>query len=242
VGRLVVINEKAAHKLGFSNARAAVGQRFWLTANDELTVAGVVKDFQHTTLAWELGPLILRYQPTTFRYLNVAVRPGQESALLPQVRRIWQQLNPHQPFAGQWYDDYLNERHRHTDDTAILLILIGLALSIACLGLFGMVTYQAEIRTKEVGIRKVMGATVAQIVALLSWDFVKLLLIAAAIALPVGYQLSTLMLNEFAHHVNVGAETLGTCMVLLILIGGFTIGWRTRRAAQANPVNSLRTE
>jgi putative ABC transport system permease protein len=242
VGRLVVINEKAAHKLGFSNARAAVGQRFWLTDQDELAITGIVKDFQHTTLKWELMPLILRYEPVTFRYLNVAVVPGQEAALLAQVRRIWEQLNPHQPFTGQWYDDYLNERHRHTDDTNILLIFIGLSLSIACLGMFGMVTYQSEIRTKEVGIRKVMGATVTQIVALLSWDFVKLLLIAAAIALPIGYQLSTLMLSEFAHHVSVGIETLGTCVVLLVLIGGLTIGWRTRQAAQANPVESLRTE
>lgn len=242
VGQLVMINERAAYRLGFRDARTAVGQRFWLTDRQELTIIGVIKDFNHSTLARVLEPLILRYQPTTFRYLCVAVTPGYETAMLAKAKAVFRQIDPHQPFAGQWYTNYLEERHAHTNDTNVLLVLIGLALSIACLGLFGMVTYQAEIRTREVGVRKVLGATATQIVTLLARDFIKLLLIAATIALPIGYLYSRLILNNFAYHVDLGVETLGTCLLLLIGVGSLTIGWRTYLAAQTNPVNSLRTE
>jgi putative ABC transport system permease protein len=242
VGQFVVINEKAAHQLGFVDARIAVGQRFWLDDRQELTIIGVIKDFNHSSLAQRLEPLILRYQPAAFRYLCIAVTPGQETAMQAKTEAIFRQIDPQQSFAGQWYTSYLEERHARSNDTNVLLVLIGLALCIACLGLFGMVTYQTEIRTREVGVRKVLGASATQIVALLARDFVNLLLVAAMIALPIGYLYSRLVLANFAYHVEVGFETLGTCLLLLMVVGGLTIGWRTYLAAQANPVKSLRTE
>jgi len=184
----------------------------------------------------------VHYQPNRFRYLNLAVANGAEESVMAEVNQIWKRLSPYEAFTGQWYTDYLDQRHSHNEDINFMLLLVGLALSIACLGLLGMVTYNTSLRIKEVGIRKVMGAQVRQLVWLLSWDFIRLLLISGAIAFPVGTLLGYAFLMSFAYHVSIGIETLGSCLGILLLLGGVTIGWRTYRAAQTNPASSLRAE
>ncbi|GAA4446986.1 ABC transporter permease [Nibrella saemangeumensis] len=241
-GRFVLINEEAVNAFHLGSAREAVGQSLWLNDSTELQIAGVLKDFRFTSFAWSIKPLVLRYQPAQFRYLNVGVAKGAGEAVLADAKAVLKKLTPYEPFTGQWYDDFLYQRHNHREDLDFLSLLTGLALSIACLGLLGMVTYTTETRTKEVGIRKVMGADITQIVALLSWDFVKLLLIASAIALPLGALAGMAFLINFAYHVSIGIETLGVCFLVMLLLGGLTIGWRTYRAASANPVKSLRAE
>jgi len=245
-GRFVLLNETAVRKLTGReavDAHAMVGRQLWLNDTTVVQVAGILRDFNYMTLGEPVYPLVLRHQPEQFRYLNVAVVPGQEAAVLAAVRQRWQRLHPYEKtFSGQWYDDYLEQRHSHRDDLNLVGLLIGLALSIAGLGLLGVVTYQTETRTKEVGIRKVMGATVAQVVGLLSWDFVKLLGLAALIALPLGYGLGMVLLSNFAYRVSIGLETLGVCVALLLVLGGATIGWRAYRAALTNPADSLRAE
>lgn len=240
--RLVLINEEAARSFGITDARAAVGQTLWLNDSTDIQVAGVLTDFMFMSLARKISPLIIRYQPDQFRYLLVQVTGGNPAVVQDNIAQIWKRLNPYEPFAGVWYDDFLKNRHDHTDDVTFMGLLIGLALSIACLGLLGMVTYTTELRTKEVGVRKVMGARVDQVVWLLSWDFLKLLLIAGAIAMPLGYLASSLFLMTFAYHVTVGIGTLSVCFGTMLLLGGVTIGWRTYRTALSNPADSLRTE
>ncbi|GAB3510357.1 ABC transporter permease [Spirosoma knui] len=239
---LVLINEEAVKAFRLGTPQEAVGQSVWLNDSTEVSIAGVVKDFRFTSFAWAIKPLVLSNQPNQFRYLTVSVAAGAEAAVLADVKRIWKRLSPYAPFEGQWYDDFLQQRHSHTTDTDFMSLLIALAFSIACLGLLGMVTYNTQTRVKEVGVRKVMGAEVQQIIWLLSRDFVKLLLIAAAIALPLGYIAGYAFLFSFAYHVSIGIETLGLCVGVLLLLGVLTIGIRTYRAALANPADSLRTE
>ena len=245
-GRFVLLNETAVRSLsgrGPVDARSMVGRQLWLNDTTVVQVAGILRDFKFMTMGEPVYPLVLRQQPEQFRYLNVAVVAGREAAVLAAVRQRWQRLHPYeQTFGGQWYDEYLEQRHGHRDELNLVSLLIGLALSIAGLGLLGVVTYQTETRTKEVGIRKVMGSSVAQVVGLLSWDFVKLLGLAALIALPVGYGLGLVLLSNFAYRVSIGLETLGVCVAVLLVLGGATVGWRTYRAALANPADSLRTE
>lgn len=240
--RLVLINEEAVRSFHLGNAGAAIGQTIWLNDSTDVQIAGVLNDFKFTTLVWKISPLIMRYQPATFRYLTVKVASGNPEEVRSAIARVWKRVQPYEPFAGIWYDTFLNDRHSHTDDLAFLALLIGLALSIACLGLLGMVTYTMELRTKEVAVRKVMGARIDQVIWLLSWDFVKLLLIAGAIAIPLGYLASSLFLTTFAYHISVGASMLGLCFGALLLLGGLTIGFRTYRTAITNPADSLRTE
>ncbi|RYF50508.1 MAG: ABC transporter permease, partial [Cytophagaceae bacterium] len=181
-------------------------------------------------------------EPSQYRYLSLSVAAGAEQKVLADVKQVWKRLRPYEPFEGQWYDDFLEARHTHADDTNFMGLLIGLAFSIGCLGLLGMVTYTTQTRVKEIGVRKVMGAEVNQLVWLLSRDFVKLLLIAAAIALPLGYMTGYAFLFSFAYHVGIGFETLGLCVGVLLVLGSLTIGLRTYKAAQSNPVKSLRME
>jgi putative ABC transport system permease protein len=240
--RLVLINEEAVRTFRLGSPGAAVGQTLWLNDSTDVQIAGVVKDFWYTTLAMKRQPLLLRYQPADFRYLNVHISAANPEGVKMAIARIWKKLSPYEPFTGQWYDDYLHDRHSHTDDISFMGLLLGLALSIACLGLLGMVTYTTQLRTKEVGVRKVMGARVDQIIWLLSWDFLKLLLIAGAVALPVGYLATSFFLMSFAYHISVGIDMLALCFGTLLLLGGLTIGWRTYRSALANPTDSLRSE
>ncbi|MFC5411005.1 ABC transporter permease [Larkinella bovis] len=241
-GRFVLVNEEAVNAFRMGNPREVVGQTFWLNDSTEVQIAGVVKNFRFTTFNWAIKPLVLSYQPKQFRYVNVRIADGAPEATLANVQSVWKRLNPHQPFAGEWYGDFLYKRHSHEDDVNFMGLLTALAFSIACLGLLGMVTYTTETRVKEVGIRKVMGAQVRQIIWLLSWDFVKLLLIAGGIALPLGYLAGMAFLINFAYHVSIGFETLGGCIGLLLALGGLTIGFRTYRAALSNPADSLRSE
>ena len=239
-GYQVLLNETAVRTFGLGDARQAIGQTVWLDTA-EVQVAGVVNDF-HTTLKRQMLPLVLRYEPTQFRYVNVAVAPGAEARVWQAARQVARRSRPGESFAGRWYADYLEERHAHHKEMQLLGLLVGLTMSIAGLGLLGIVTYQTETRRKEVSIRKVLGATIAQVVLLLSWRFIKLLALAAAIGIPLGYLAGGAFLADFAYHVGLGVETVGVCLTTLAALGGATVGWRTYRAALADPVDSLRSE
>ncbi|WP_031530155.1 ABC transporter permease [Dyadobacter crusticola] len=241
-GRLVFINEEAVRKFNFGNNSEAIGKTFWLNDSTEVQVAGVIRDFRFTSFNWKIMPLVLRQQTDGLRYMHVAVTPGSEERVLAGMKGIWKKLRSYETFDGEWYDDFLYKRHAHTDDLSFMGLLLGISFSIACLGLLGMVTYNTQTRIKEVGIRKVMGAEVAQIVWLLSRDFVKLLTIAALVALPLGYLAGYAFLFNFAYHVSIGFETLGLCVGVLLVLGGLIISTRTYRAATGNPVEALQNE
>ena len=240
--RFVLINEEAVHALRLGNSTQAIGRTLWLTDSLTVQVIGVVKDFRFSFLAQPIQPLLMHYQPDQFRYLSLAVTKGTEEAVLAATKRIWQGQLPYEPFLGTWYDAYLSSKYDNSQFTDFLAVLIGLSLSIASLGLLGMVTYNLQGRIKEVGIRKVMGATVGQLVRKLSWEFSQLLVIALFVAYPLGYLAGTALLQNFAYRVSVGLETFGLCAGVLLLLGGLTIGLKTYRSAQANPTDSLRTE
>lgn len=242
VSRFILVNEEAVRTFRLGNPSEAVGRSVWLNDSTEVQIAGVLKNFRFATLSRPIGPLLLLHQPHRFRHISVAVAQGSEQTVLAEAERIWKRLRPYEPFRGEWYDDFLYRQYDRSEDTHLLALLIGMALSIACLGLLGIVTYNTQMRVKEVGIRKVMGATVTQIVALLSWGFLKLLLIAGLIAYPLGYLAGRALLYNFTYRVSIGLETVGLCFGILLMIGSLTIGLQTYRAALMNPVNSLRSE
>ncbi|GLU52888.1 ABC transporter permease [Dyadobacter frigoris] len=239
---LILINEEAVRKFNLGGSGDAVGKALWLNDSTEVQIAGVVKDFRFTSFNWKIMPLILRQQTGGVRYMQVAVADGSETTVQAEVKNAWTKLKPYESYEGKWFDDFLYERHAHMEDIRFMALLLGISFSIACLGLLGMVTYSTQTRIKEVGIRKVMGAEVAQIIWLLSRDFVKLLTIAAAIALPLGYMAGYAFLISFAYHVSIGFETLGLCFGVLLVLGGLIISTRTYKAATDNPVKALGNE
>lgn len=239
---LVLINEEAVRKFNLNGNGSAIGKVLWLSDSTEVQIVGVVKDFRFTSFNWKIMPLILRQHTAGVRYMQVAVADGAEAAVQTKIKNAWTKIKPYETYEGKWFNDFLYERHAHMEDIQFMALLLWISFSIACLGLLGMVTYNTQTRIKEVGIRKVMGAEVAQIIWLLSRDFVKLLTIAAGIALPLGYLAGYAFLTSFAYHVPIGFETLGLCFGVLFILGGLIICIRTYKAATENPVRALGNE
>ncbi|MEP7143883.1 MAG: FtsX-like permease family protein [Ferruginibacter sp.] len=243
VGNTILINETAVKGLHYKTAQEAVGQLIRLSDSSQVRITGVLKDFHFMSMFFPIFPMMIRNQPEYFSVLQVKVNPGINKDIVKAgIGKAWTLLNPGKEFSGKWFDKALYDQHSHGGDQLMLALLCGMVLCIACLGLLGMVTYSSEIRTKEVGIRKVMGADVWKLLVLLSREFIWLLLIAGLIAVPCGYIASNFFLYNFAFHVTIGPGTLLTGFLAMLLIGGFTIVWQTYRVAAYNPVKSLRTE
>jgi putative ABC transport system permease protein len=242
VSRFVLVNEKAVQSLRLGSPGEAVGKTIWLLDSTEAQIAGVLKDFNYENLSQPIRPLLMQYDPAGFRYLNAKVDEKADGTIMADLERVWKKLSPYKAVQLQWFDEQFYTQHFHLDDQMVLAVLTLMAITIAGLGLLGMVTYTTALRTKEVGIRKVLGASVGSIVALLSRSFLLLLLVAGLIALPLGYTAGSLFLQSFAFHVSLGAGTLLCCLGIMLAVGGLAVGIQTYRAAVANPVNALQSE
>ncbi|MXV13979.1 ABC transporter permease [Hufsiella ginkgonis] len=242
-GTAVLLNERAIAALHLRNPAEAIGQLVWLSDSVSARVSGVVKDFHFMSMKYGIDPLMIRYQPKSFRLLQVKVSASAapEQVVAGVSQRLAGIIKPSQQEI-RWYEQELYDHHFHAEDQLFIGVFTGMVLSIACLGLLGMVTYTSEVRTKEVGIRKVMGATVSQVVFLLSRDFIWLLCFAALIAFPAGITFGMMFLRNYAYHASIGVFTVLSGFVVLFVIGGLTIGWQTFRTAASNPVRSLRNE
>lgn len=238
----ILINEKAAEALGFKNISSAVGKTVWLNDSTPVEVSGVIKDFYDQGAARRITPLMLRNKSDAFNYLNIEVNAADKDQVIKQISAVWNKLNPHTPFAYEWLDKKIANREDQADAYATMGFLAFITVSIASLGLLGLVVYTVETRQKEISIRKVVGASVNQLMFLLSNGFLKLLVISGLIAMPAGYILSFLFLQNFANRVPFGSGTLLLGFLFLLSIGLFTILSQTYKASSQNPVKNLRNE
>lgn len=238
----VVLNEKAVNSLGWNNPQEVVGQTLLLNQT-EVLVAGVVKNFCFMRYELPVAPLVLGYDPKEIKVLSLQITDGaNQEHVTASLANIWKRYQPHDSFVYSWYEEQLYDDYSQGGDRKLTGLMILIVFVIASLGLLGMVTYTTEKRTKEVGVRKVLGASVAQIMGLLSGTFVKMILIAAAIALPLGYFLGSLFLTIFTYRASLGPGVFLTCLGSLLAIGLLTIGLQTYKAALTNPADTLRSE
>lgn len=240
--RYVLLNEKALGPLSLRSPQEAIGKTIWIDDTVQVQVAGVMKNFFHRGLANPYIPLVIRNKPAAFRYLVVSAATSLPASFLGTVETTWKKQFPNQPFEGRWLQEEWMNRNSATGTVGMLGFLTFITVTIACLGLLGMVIYSTETRRKEIGIRKVMGASITTIMTLLSRSFLKLLLIAGCIALPIGYLLSFFFLNIFANRITIGIDILLISLVSMLLVAIATIITQIYRVAAANPVNSLRSE
>ena len=239
----IIINEAAAKLLGSGNV---VGKDVYTPDNEgrvtKYHVIGVVKNFNYESLHSNIGPLglFLSYSPYTASFrINTTDIPG----LLAQVKKTWEQLAPGMPFSYHFLDESFNNMYKTEARTGTIAILFSsLAIFIACLGLFGLATFIAEQKTKEIGIRKVLGASTAGIVQMLSKDFLKLVLIAFIIAAPAGGYFMNRWLQDFAYRTGVSWWIFVVAGLGALLIALVTVSFQAIKAALRNPVKSLRTE
>ncbi len=164
----IVVNEKACRQLRFKDPASAIGNNIWINDSTKYIIAGVVKDFHYASFLRPIQPLLLANQPNEFQVLNIKVAKGAESNIIANVESAWKKLYPHQSIDAKWYDKQLYDQHLHKDDLLFIGLLTVMAISIACLGLLGMVIYTTKNRAKEVSIRRVMGANALQVIAEIS--------------------------------------------------------------------------
>lgn len=208
-------------------------------------IIGVVKDFHYQGLHQQLEPLILSAREDLAWYNGVAVRlsAGRLREGLQQVESFWSRLEPAHPFRYTFLDEsFARNYESYTRFGRIILGTAILSILIAALGLFGLASFLTEKRAKEIGIRKVLGASVSQLIHLLVSDFIRLVLAAGIIALPVGYLLVRQWLSGFAYPIPIGVMPFLLALAAALMVAALTVGLRVYQAAAANPVESLRSE
>lgn len=244
----VLINETLVKRLGLK-PETALGTRLYTQyLPDPVTyveVAGVIKDFNYNSLHTEVKPFMLMYNPKANYLLTliVATQSKNYKALIEKIAAIWHRDLPAVPFEYTFLNDEV-QRQYETEITLSRIInsFTFIAILISCLGLFGLAAFSAEQRNKEIGVRKVLGASVISIVQLLSADFLKLVFIALLIAIPVAWWSMNKWLQSFAYHTPISWWMFALSGLLAILIALSTIGFQAVKAAIVNPVKSLRSE
>ena len=238
----MVINESAAKSLGYINTEEAVGRNFdqW---GRKGKIIGVLKDFHYQSLAQNIKPLVMRYEPWAMELISIKVSPANLPTTIKAVENKWNTIIPNRPFEYHFLDESFNQQYRAEDNFGNLFTNFAvLAIFISCLGLFGLASYSTIQRTKEIGVRKVLGASVSSIINLLSVEFIKLVLIAFLIAAPIGWFAMNIWLDDFAYRTKMSWWFFAVAGISATCIAFLTISFQSMKAAMANPVKSLRTE
>lgn len=238
----MIVNETMASRIGWT-PEEAVGKDFTLW-RQEGKIIGVVKDFNYLSYHSTIGPLLLRQEPATrHSYLIMKVNPVNLQETIAFVEEEVAALSPDYPFQYAFLDDVFNNLYQNELTLGrIFNYFTILGLIIACMGLFGLAAFMMEQRTKEIGIRKVLGADILQIVTLLNKDFLKLIGISFLISLPIGWYLSNNWLENFAYKINVGPAIFITTGAIAFGIALLTVSYKSIKTATANPVDSLMGE
>lgn len=242
--REYLINETLLHKLGFHNPQQVLGKTLQYNFSTvPLPIVGVVRDFHQKSMREEIAPCVIASQASWYEQAGIRISGHDPTKALQYIRQTWQQLFPDEVFEYQFLDEQLAALYETETLTARLInVFTGIAILICCLGLYGLVSHVVMQRTKEIGIRKVLGASVASILALLSQDFLKLVLIAIVIASPLAWYAMNAWLQGFAYRIDIAWWVFALAGVLAIGIALLTISFQSIKAALMNPVKSLRSE
>ena len=244
-----ILNEAALKVFGFGSPEQAIGHgldwKQW-DNHDSLKrgeVIGVVKDFHFKSLREKLTPVVLQIYPSASWKIVLRIKPDNMPATLAHLKSTYERLDPEWAFTYKFADENFDEMYRSEEKLSVLFtIFTGLAIAVACLGLFGLVEYSVHQRTKEVSIRKVFGASIKSLLVLLTRNYFGLVLIAFVVIIPVSYYAAQQWLTNFAYHITVSPWMYGKACGLILLITIVTVSFQSLKAAWTNPVESLRTE
>ena len=241
----VVVNEKLLETLSFGTPAEAIGKRFWAGMDGgNMEIVGVVADFSTSSLHEAMKPLFITPMPQEYQQVGIKIEAGNELPLvIASIEKAWKKTFPEGVFDFKFLDEEIDAFYKAEIRLFNLFkVFAGLAMLISCLGLWGLASFAAQQRTKEIGIRKVLGASVAGIATLLSKDFLKLVLIAIVVASPIAWYLMHKWLQDFAYRISIGWWVFALVGLVAVLIALLTVSFQAIKAAVANPVKSLRTE
>jgi hypothetical protein len=235
----VIVNEEAVRIMGLENPLEA---RFG-AGNQDLKIVGVVKDFHFKSVHTRIEPLVMAVNPDNTYLLMIRVHSEDISSSIASIEQTWNKLIPDNPFEYRFLDeDYDNLYKAEANMGRLVNYFSILAIFIACLGLFGLASFTAEQRTKEIGIRKVLGASVPVLTVSMCKEFIKLVLVANILAWPAAYYAMNGWLNNFAYRTALSYDTFVLAGFLAIIIAIITVGYQALKAARSNPVDSIRYE
>ena len=236
----VILNESAVKLFGLDkplNSKIKFGN------DPQGKVIGVVKDFNYTSLHNKIEPLVFYFSPDNSENMFIKIAGRDLLSTIQIIKKRWNDLLPNYPIEYSFLDKKIEQIYRSDEKNASLInYFSGLAILIACIGLFGLVSFSAEQRTKEIGVRKVLGASVFDIVKIFTGSYMKLILIAIVIACPLSYYFLNLWLLDFAYRINISVWNFILSGIIVLLIAIITVSYQTIKAASANPVESLRYE
>lgn len=236
----IMINEAALPFFGWKKPEDALGQEFdWGWG----TICGVYKDFHFNSLQRGVTPMAIFYNPNWLNYISIKINTGNAAATVAGLGKTWQAIVPAMSFDYFFQDEAFNRQYREEQRLGELFMLFSIfAIGIACLGLFGLVSFTAAQRTKEIGIRKVLGASISGIVQLLSKDYLKLVILSATIAFPLAWWAMSSWLQDFAYRVPLSVWVFIIAGGGALLVALLTVSFQAVKAALANPVTSLKSE
>ncbi len=240
--KAMILNEAAVKILGYSSPNQAIGKRFkqW---GHEGQIIGVIKDFNYHSLQSPIKPLTMRMEWPRFSLLSVKVNAANTQSTIAAIEKEFKTVIPNRPFGYYFMDEFFDRQYRSEERFGQLFLnFAALAIFISCLGLLGLASYSTMQRTREIGIRKVMGASVSNIINLLSKEFLKLVIISFFIAAPLAWYFMHQWLLDFAYRTQINWWVFAAAGILAVLIALLTISFQAFKAAVANPVRSLRTE
>jgi ABC-type antimicrobial peptide transport system permease subunit len=238
----VVINETLVSKLGLKSPQDAVGKDIQLGGGWK-KICGVVKDFRQNSLRDATKPLLIANYKKVYYFTALKIKGNNLAAIREQVQKVWDTYYPEYANQAYFVDEKIEEFYAQEHQLSLLYkIFAGIAICISCLGLYGLVSFMAVQRKKEVGIRKVLGASISQIIYLFSKEFTLLILIAFAVAAPVAWYMMSNWLNRFVYRIPMRPILFILAVVISVTIAWLTVGYKSFRAALANPARSLKTE
>ncbi|MDB4922408.1 ABC transporter permease [Mucilaginibacter sp.] len=243
--RQVVVNETFIKKLGIQRAEGALGKTVRLGGNKAFwaPIVGVVKDFKTNSLREEVKPIVISPRKNFESQLAIKIETKNLSNTVATLQKQWENMYPEYAYNGFFLDENIAQFYRQENQLALVYkIFACIAVFISCLGLYGLVSFMVVQRTKEVGVRKVLGASVKSIVFLFSKEFVILICISFMIAVPVSWYLVSGYLQTFVYRISINVDVFLLALVASIILAWVTVGYKAVKAALANPVSSMRSE
>ena len=241
--RAVLLNEAAAKLLGYNTPASAIHSHISTYWGADYEIIGVVNSFHQLSLKENLPPMYFILQPRALSYFAINFKGQNLFDAISDIKASWNDHFPDYPFDYFFLDEHFNRQYQYEQKfSGLLALFTGLAIVIACLGLFGLTAYAIVRRTKEIGVRKVLGATISNVIALFTNDFIKLILIANAVAIPLTYVAATEWLEGYAFRIDLDWWMFALPSMIILIVALVTVSLQTIKVAMRNPVDSLKYE
>ncbi len=239
----VVVNEKMVTMLGAKTPADVIGKEMRTGRNSWNTIVGVVKDFKTNSLREDVKPLMISTRQAYYGCTNIKLKSSNLAQVRERIQQSWDKFYPQYAYESSFMDESIDRFYQQENQLSLLYkIFSGIAILISCLGLYGLVSFMAVQRKKEIGVRKVLGASIGHVVYLFSKEFTVLILIGFAIAAPLAWYVMNQWLGNFNYRINIGIWIFALAMLVSIVIAWITVGYKSVKAALVNPVKSLRSE